>query len=123
MKKLFGLIFFVSAVVLALNFSGHQSLNGIGSNGVRDTAIFTAITSNYYFVNGQLTLPPGSQVQALVSKNGTAVYTGITGATGFQVRALSLVSGDAITVRLRSSLAADQAINAVRGEVYFGNGL
>lgn len=122
MKKLFGLFFFAGAVVLALNFSGHQSLNGVGS-GVKDTTIFVAPDVGFYFVNGQLTLPVGSQVFASVSKNNISVYNGITGATGFQVRALALVTGDSINVRLRSSLAADQALNAVRGEVYYGNGL
>jgi len=123
MKKLFALLFFVSAVVVALNFSGHQSLNGIPSTGVRDTSIFKAITPDYYFVNGQLTLPSGSSVVAIVSKNGSAVYTGVTGAKGFQVRGLKLETNDEVTVRLRSSNSVDQKLNAVRGEVYYGNGM
>jgi len=119
MKKLIGLLFFFASIVaVALNFNGNQSLNGL-----QTTTIFTAPANGYYFVNGQLTLPPGSLVASVVSSTGAAglVYTGVSGATGFQVRQISMVSGDAVKVTLSSATAADNALNAVRGQVSYGN--
>lgn len=121
MKKLFSLFFLFTAIALALNFTGRQSLNGIGSDNYRDTTLFTAPATGTYFINGRLTLPEGSQVRANISKNGSTVYAGVTGQKGFAVRALSLVTNDVVTVRLRSSLAADKALNAVQGQVVFGS--
>lgn len=121
MKKLFSILFFFTAVAVGLNFAGHQSLNGIGSDNYRDTTIFTAPQTGVYFINGQLTLPSGSSVQANVSKNGSTIYTGVTANKGFAIKAMRLVTNDVISVRLRSSSAVDKALNAVRGEVYYGN--
>ena len=119
MKKLIGLSLLLGSIVaVALNFYGHQSLNGIGT-----TSIFSAPYRGYFFVNGQLTLPPGSIVLATVSSSGSAglVYTGVSGAKGFQVRHISLATGDAVRVNLGSGAAVDNANNAVRGEVTFGD--
>ena len=123
MKKLIGLILFFGLVAFGLNFNGHQSLNGVGASNL--TTLFKAPATDYYFVNGQLTLPAGSQVVAVVSAAGSTIYTGVTGATGFQIGHISLATGDAVTVQLNSSAAVDTGVgsNAVRGEVYFGNGL
>lgn len=130
--KLSGALLFIGTIcsmAMALNFYGVQSLNGLHT-----TSIFTAPASGIYFINGQLTLPSGSTtgntgtsaVVAVVSKNYvTLLYTGIAGATGFQIPAFALVSNDLITVGLSSSAVAsatlDQGINAVTGQVYFGN--
>ncbi len=131
-KKLTGLFLLVGSIcsfVFAINFSGVQSLEGLHT-----TQIFRAPASGIYFINGQLTLPNASTtgntgtsaVVATVSKNYvTALYTGVAGATGFQIPYFTLVSNDLITVGLSSSAVAsatlDQGINAVRGQVYFGN--
>lgn len=125
-----GLLFgSICSLVFALNFSGVQSLEGLHT-----TQIFRAPASGVYFINGQLTLPNASTtgntgtsaVIATVSKNYiTALYTGLPGATGFQIHNMALVSNDLITVGLSSSATAsatlDQGINAVKGQVYFGN--
>lgn len=121
MKKLLALFFIVGSFAMALNFSGSQSLNGLQSQ-----AIFTAPAAGIYFVNGQLQLPMPtgsgmSQVVAVVSQNGSQIYRGIAGATGFQINQITCVSGDAITVNLSSTASVDKTTNAVSGQVYYGN--
>lgn len=133
MKKLISFLLclpLLVSVAEAVNFSGSQSLNGLS----HPTLIFKAPVSGYYYVNGQLTLPSlstnggvfGSRVVASVSKNGaTLLYQGNPGATGFQIRQISLVSNDTISVILTSdqinAISQDGVINAVRGQVYYGN--
>lgn len=123
--KLIALLSFFGQMAMALNFSGVQTLVGLNT-----TTLFRAPASGIYFVNGQLTLPMltagPSGVVAVVSKNyATAIYTGVAGATGFQIPAVTLVSNDLITVGLSSQLPADQVspngFNVVKGQVYFGN--
>lgn len=136
MKLIKLLALFLSPAVMALNFSGVGTLSGLNT-----TRIFTAPASGIYFVKGYLTLPQltamgsqgavaatsqASQVVATVSKNFiTAVYTGVAGASGFDIPQLTLVSNDLITVGLSSTATIDSVsgagINAVRGDVYFGN--
>jgi hypothetical protein len=125
MKKLISLLLLLSSIVaVALNFSGHQSLNGLQTQ-----KIFTAPAAGYYFVNGQLTLPQTSSgsspsgVAAIVTSTASPAlsYTGVSGASGFQIRQILLASGDSVSVELRSSATVDQGINAVRGEVQYGN--
>ncbi len=116
-------------MAIALNFYGIQSLNGL-----QTTSIFRAPASGIYFISGKLSLPNASTtgntgtsaVVAVVSKNYvTALYTGVAGATGFEIPYFALASNDLITVGLSSSATAsatlDQGINAVTGQVYFGN--
>ncbi len=106
------------------NYLGRQSLNGL-----QTFALFTAPADGVYFVQGYLTLPQGvatgssaaSQVQAVLKNGGSTVLTGIAGASGFADTQITCSAGDAITVQLSSSAAPDQVINAVRGQVYFGN--
>lgn len=126
MKKVLGVIFFLCSLALAANFYGNQSLNGL-----QTVSLFTAPLDGYYFINGQLYLPQiplgsssGSQVRARILKNGNAVtpvYVGISGASGFSIRKLSLASGDYVTVGLESNATVDQGLNKVRGQVYYGN--
>ena len=129
--KLFLLLLTVAPMAMALNFYGVQSINGLNS-----TQIFSAPVPGTYFVNGQLTLPwptgngniGQSNVVATVSKNGaTLLYTGLSGASGFQINQIVLSTGDLITVGLASSSTPGQTVspdlvtNAVRGQVFFGN--
>lgn len=128
LSKLIGVFLltgFLSSFAMALNFSGVQSISGYGTTG-----IFSAPVPGIYFVNGQLTLPmstqngntQASQLVATVSKNYTTLlYTGLAGATGFQINQISLVTSDLITVGLATTVSADQVLNAVHGQVYFGN--
>jgi hypothetical protein len=126
MKKLIGLLLLLSSIVaVALNFNGSASLNGLQS-----TVIFTAPSNGYYFLKGYLSLSQPSlngasgfsQVQAVVSNTRCGIiYTGISGASGLQINQISMVSGDAISVRLQSNATIDQGINAVSGQVYYGN--
>ena len=147
MKKLiefllFAFLFLGSQIALPLNFYGVQSLNGL--NGLQ---VFTAPTNGYYFVNGQLNLSSlsstGGQLASgafvVISKNGTAyhlpsslsptlLYTGLGGATGFQLNQISLTTGDTINVQLFSTVSGsgiqgggDASFNAVTGQIYYGN--
>ncbi len=126
MKKLIGLLLlFVSIIAVAINFSGSASLNGLQS-----TQIFTAPANGYYFIKGYLALSQPSlnggsgfsQAQVTVSNSRVGIiYTGVSGASGFQINQMSLISGDGISVRVQSNAAIDQGINAVSGQVYYGN--
>ncbi len=123
MKKFLGLVMFIGVVALALNFYGHQSLNGL-----QTTHVFAAPQNGVYFLNGQLSLPQlstgavsPSQVVVTVSAAGSTIYTGVTGASGFQINQISLATGDQVDVILNSSDPVDTGINAVRGEVTYGN--
>ncbi len=124
MKKLIALALFFTMIAFALNFSGNQSLNGL-----QTTTIFTAPATGYYFVNGQLSIPQistagaPSQVQALVTSTSSPAlsYKGVTGASGFQINQISMATGDSVSVQLKSPAAVDQGINAVSGQVSYGN--
>lgn len=104
------------------NFVGLQTICGLGT-----FPVFTAPAAGVYFVNGQLTLPSlvqgsgASSVVVVVNVNGSPVYTGIAGATGFQVNQITCAAGDAVTAVLTSAAAPDAVLNAVRGVVGCGN--
>lgn len=125
MKKLSGLlVFIISTILIAVQFSGHQSISTLGG-----TYLFTAPASGIYFIDGRLYLPQPSQtggapsqVIAQVSKNGlTALYTGVAGANGFNIPAVALVSNDSISVSVTSNATVDQGIGTIKGDVFFGN--
>ena len=104
------------------NFNGSQSLNGIQTQ-----TIFTAPAAGIYFIQGYLSLPQlstagaVSQVIALVKQNGSTIYTGLAGASGFSIPQIVCAVGDVIGVQLSSSTACDLVNNAVSGQVYYGN--
>lgn len=129
MKKLIFLLSFLAQSSWAVNFYGVQSVVGLNT-----TRIFTASPGGIYYLQGYLNLPWGSntggqaysQVIATVSKNGvTQLYQGPTGASGFAIPQMSLSTGDYITVQLTSPVTSDSVsgngINAVTGQVYWGN--
>lgn len=103
-------------------FYGVQSLNGI-----QTVSVFTAPSAGIYFIEGKLSLPQistsgsASAVIALVKKNGSTQYTGIAGASGFSIPAITLAANDAITVQLSSSAAIDLVTNNVSGQIVYGN--
>ncbi len=103
-----------------MNFNGNISINGL-----QTFTIFTAPAAGTYFVNGQLQIPrsgtAASSVQSVINQNGSPIYTGIAGATGFQVNQIVCASGDVIAAVLSSSAAPDESLNAVQGTVAFGN--
>lgn len=103
------------------NYQQTQALNGLGT-----TTILNAPNAGVYFVNGQLSLPRSvefgqSAVVSVVKQNGSTIYTGAAGATGFQIPQIVCAAADVITVVLSSSASADQPLNAVRGVVAAGN--
>lgn len=128
MKKLNALLLFVTTSLMAWQFYGHASLNGL-----QTTRIFTVSNTGIYFMKGYLTLPQlsttggndYSKVVVTVSKNyATLLYTGAAGASGFDIPQISLNSGDYVTVNLGvtpTTVSPDSVLNAVRGEVYYGN--
>lgn len=123
-------IAFVVRVAFALNFSGHKSINGL-----QNFSLFKAPAAGIYFVKGVLSLPQpsttgGTQVsaaQAVVYKNVVSgagvIYIGVSGANGFSIPSLSLEANDTISVSVTSNASVDMGINAVRGDVFFGNGM
>lgn len=125
MKKLIGLFLFLSTLLIAVQFNGHQSLNGLNA-----TRLFTAPASAIYFINGTLSIPQpsqnggtgASQAVVTVSKNGTTViYSGVAGANGFGIPVVSLVSNDSVSMSITSNASIDQGINVIQGDVFFGN--
>ena len=125
MKKLVGLFIFVCTMAFAINFYGHQSIVNLGT-----TRLFTAPASAIYFINGTLTLPHlplngnagNSEAVVQVSKNGvTSLYYGPTGANGFTIPAVALVSNDSISASVTSNASIDQGLNVIKGDVFFGN--
>lgn len=125
MKKLIGVLLFVSTVLVALNFQGHQSIVNLGR-----VELFTAPASATYFINGRLSLPQptsagvsqGSQAVVQVSKNGsTLLYAGSPGANGFSIPAVTLVSNDSVAASVTSNQPIDQGLNVIKGDVFFGN--
>lgn len=120
MKKLSAIFLVITAICFAANFSGHQSLNGL-QPGATKVGLFTAPITGTYFINGQLSLPVGSQAKGLIYKNNNAVYTGVAGATGFSIPVTQLAAADVITVGVSSTATVDQGLNVIKGDVFFGN--
>ena len=100
------------------------------------THTFTAANTDIYTIAGTLTLPdivptatqgPGggagtgigggtqiaSQVVVTIQQNSSTKYTSNPGDRGFHV-ALNCTAGDVITIARTSSLAQDEALNAIR---------
>lgn len=104
-----------------------QSNGSMSLNGLQQTTIFTAPADGIYFVQGYLSLPQittdtaASAVVAVVKQNSTTKYTSGAGDMGFAIPQLSLSSGDVVSVTTSSSAACDNVINAVTGQVYWGN--
>ena len=105
---------------MANDFIARQTLNGLGEFDLFTTPDTPA--EQTYLVDGQITLPTlvggagASSVIATLYVDGVATYTGIAGATGFQVRP-TIASGTEVTVTLTSSADADEKLNAVKGVV------
>jgi len=125
MKKYIGLFLFISTLVMAINFSGHQSINGLGN-----AQLFVAPVTGPYFIKGYLSLPMSTQgntnssaIALIYKNNSTEIYRGATGATGFSMTGLSLNASDSIKVSISSSATVDQGLNVIKGDVFFGNGL
>lgn len=132
MKKLTGILFLIATIAMAFNFNGRQTINGL-----RNVALFTVASNGAgpYFIKGYLTIPQPSTTggtqksgaQALVYKGSVIdahiIYTGVSGASGFSIPSVALVSGDAISVSIVSAQSVDSGLNAVRGDVFFGYGL
>ncbi len=127
MKKLTGLFITLSALaslLYAVNFSGHQSLNGL-----QITSLFTAPVTGPYFIKGTLSLPMASHgvspsaAAARILKNSSVIYQGVSGATGFSMSGVALNANDVIKVGISSDAAVDQGLNVIKGDVFFGNGL
>ena len=60
-----------------------------------------------------------SQVVAVISQNGSPMYTGFAGAEGAQI-SLNCADNDLITVALSSSAAIDQGTNVIKATVSIG---
>jgi hypothetical protein len=104
--------------VVANIYSQNLVFNDLGTY----TLLASAPYAGLFAFNGQLTLPSivggagASQVVATVKQNGSTVYTGIAGATGFQT-SITCALADAITVVLSSAATPDQPINVIKTNV------
>lgn len=100
-----------------------MAANQYGQNLVfNDLGTFTLLASapfaGLFEFDGKISLPlptgsGQSSVLAVVKQNGSTVYTGIAGASGFNT-SITCAAGDAITVVLSSSAAVDQPINTIK---------
>ena len=98
------------------NFTANQSLNGL-----QTFSLATIPYAGAFFVNGQMQISgavasggTASQVVAVVKQNGSTVYTGAAGQTGFQTT-VTCAAADVLTVQLSSSAAVDSGSNTVTG--------
>lgn len=100
------------------DFNLNSTYGGLG------TALdFKVPAADKYAISGSLTLPSipagsplASAVVVVVNKNGSPIYTGLAGARGFKTDAVCAAL-DEITVVLSSSLAQDNAPNAVKSTI------
>jgi hypothetical protein len=95
-------------------------------NGLQTFTILNAPVAGIYFVNGQwsLPMPTGSGPSSIVctiKQNGSTIYTGIAGATGAQINQIVCAAADVITAVFSSSVAVDEALNALQGVFVAGN--
>lgn len=80
-----------------------------------------------YSLRGNLSLPTAntesgddSQCVVTVKKNGSTIYTGTAGATGFTVQPPFVCAlGDAIQILFTSAAAVDQPVNAIKATISF----
>lgn len=86
-------------------------------------------TAGEYFIKGKITVPTiptgsahSSQVIVTVNQNGSPIYVGPLGARGVSASA-NCAAQDVITVVLTSSLAEDNAANAVNSTISIGDGI
>ena len=63
--------------------------------------------------------PANSQVVAVVSQQGSPVYTSVAGTEGFQI-SLNCAADDVILVSLSSAAAIDQGLNVIKTVVAIG---
>jgi hypothetical protein len=91
--------------------------------GLGTFTLMQAPAADIYTVAGTLTLPgipkgdPAvSQVVVVIKQNGSTIYTGQSGAAGFMVQTQCAIN-DVISMVLSSSLAEDNALNAVKTTV------
>lgn len=94
---------------------------------VLGTSTTTILTDGPYEMIGSLTLPnvghgdtSNSQVVATLSRNGSTIYTGNAGATGFMVTGIQCVAGDTLGVQLSSGAAIDQPPNTIKCTLAIG---
>lgn len=95
-------------------------------NGLGTVSVTVPVTGDY-FVDGILSLPMlisgggASSVVVVVNQNGSPVYTGNAGASGFYTN-LSCAANDVIAVVFSSAAAADQPFNIIKSNISIGQG-
>jgi hypothetical protein len=104
------------------------------TTGLGTVATYTASTADEVRVSGTFTIPtiqnngvgPGqtpSQVIATVNKNGSPVYTSLTGMQGFKTT-VTCAPADVLTVVLSSTnTAVDAAPNAIKSTINISRGV
>jgi hypothetical protein len=95
---------------------------GIGTLSV------TVPNAGPYFVEGKISLPtitggggPSSLV-VTVNQNGSPVYVGAAGASGFRTE-ISCAVNDVIAMVFSSAAAVDNALNAIKANIEIGQGM
>jgi hypothetical protein len=95
-------------------------------NGLGTLSVTIPIAGNQSFA-GQIQLPTivqgngASSLVVTVKQNGTAIYTGTAGASGFKVDTYCAV-GDVIAIIFSSSAAIDQGLNVIKSEISITQG-
>jgi hypothetical protein len=104
------------------NFNQNLVFNGLGSIS------FTIPIAGQYFFEGNISLPSivggsgPSSVVVVVNQNGSPVYTGVAGATGFRCDVLCAFD-DVMQIVFSSAAAPDQVLNSVKSTISYGIGV
>lgn len=91
-----------------------------------NTGTFTVVNPGYYSVQCKSTIQPGSGLQIVINKNGSAQVTNGSPSASQQSIAANAkfycAAADVITIVLTSSSAVDAAPNAVKSimNIYYG---
>lgn len=100
-------------------------------NGLNNISV-TVPSAGQYFTNGKISLPTqstgasiNSQAVMTIKQNGSTIYTGTAGASGFGIPGsqLTCAAGDVLNYAFTSSTSVDQPLNAIKSTINLGQGL
>lgn len=104
------------------NYNQNFVFNGLG------TLSFTVPNAGPYMLSGKISLPTlvngggASSLVVTVNQNGSPVYTGVAGASGFGVE-LNCAASDLIAIVFSSAAAADLPLNVIKSVISISQGL
>lgn len=105
------------------SFNQNMAFSGLGT-----FSLIPAPAAGPYVVEGHLSLPTivngggASSAVVVINQNSSAKYTGVAGAEGFKCELLCAV-GDQVDVVVSSAAAGDAALNVIKGNASFSQGV